>query len=397
VLGLFVVYILVRFTLKFRFFLVSLGLVFSLSSGCGYVTGDEGFFRDRSMDYQKSKLGKSIHLEGAERSQELLPIPTLPVMEKPFQPRDFDDVPRPKLLVSYADDGHLSVRRELGRTQVWVKGDQRVIWQSVKGYLAERKVPLAGIDENHQVIETGWLSKKQLGAKSGFLKKTGRFFSGLFVGRPYWRFHFEVDHALDAAQKNTVAVNVYFQKQRFWWPPASENQKQGLDSLKGMSPEVLAQKGWVAVATKEKFPELFLQGLVGFLAEQDLNQSQFAANQVKNNKRVFIAKDGNGYPQLVIEVGFSEAWDRIGKALDRSKIEVLDKNRSLGSYDISIENTKFSLSKKEPEKYELRLTKGEKKVLVFLQQNDEKLAPVDISTKILDLLRKSLEKQLDPK
>ncbi len=366
-----------------------------LLSSCGYIAGDHGYFRNRTMDYQKSVEGKKLEVAPPHRAiEDALPIPNINQKVVGFKPRDFDDVPRPRLLVAYADDGRLFLRRQPDLTQILVRANEALFWQSIKSYYVEHALPLAEIDETHFVLQTQWLRNNQLGKAPGIFKRTGRFFSGLMFGYPYRRFHFELAQS-SAEDVGVIAVNVFVKKENFWFRPAEQQIKETSRLLTALPPKVLAEEGWHPVKTKDAISESALQSVIGYLSEQDFDKTKFAKVSSKPvPKRIFLSKDGNGFPQLVLELGFAEVWDRTGKALERNKVNVQDKNRSLGTYYIAL-GSRGLVGGNEQVKYELRLTKGEGKVLIFLQKSDEKLAPVDVAEKMLESLRKTVEKQLN--
>lgn len=60
---------------------------------------------------------------------------------------------------------------------------------------------------------------------------------------------------------------------------------------------------------------------------------------------VELVKDGNGSPILRLNVEYARAWSEIGEALKQAEINIVDLNRSAGTYYIEVADT---LAKAEP-------------------------------------------------
>src|SRR3990167_9226807 len=83
-------------------------------SGCAWLFGEEGEFRDRSMDY--AKADSISHLRGplgmsAKELKQRFPIPALG-QGNFYVPKDSDDLPRPQALVSVDESAGLELRAD---------------------------------------------------------------------------------------------------------------------------------------------------------------------------------------------------------------------------------------------------------------------------------------------
>ena len=75
--------------------LVSIAL---LSTGCSWLFGDQGHFRERTMDYQKAKETNALRFPPGvhtENMAELYPIPRVSAQGE-FVPLSAEDIPRPQ-------------------------------------------------------------------------------------------------------------------------------------------------------------------------------------------------------------------------------------------------------------------------------------------------------------
>lgn len=54
------------------------------------------------------------------------------------------------------------------------------------------------------------------------------------------------------------------------------------------------------------------------------------------NTRVVLARDGNGYPIIMMHTRFAWAWEYVGQALDAAGFEINDRNRESGVFYIDI-------------------------------------------------------------
>jgi outer membrane protein assembly factor BamC len=79
--------------------------------------------------------------------------------------------------------------------------------------------------------------------------------------------------------------------------------------------------------------------------EGNKENAQPLASENAANLEVELVKDGNGSPILRLNVEYARAWSEIGEALKQAEINIVDLNRSAGTYYIEVVDT---LAKAEP-------------------------------------------------
>lgn len=100
-------------------------------------------------------------------------------------------------------------------------------------------------------------------------------------------------------------------------------------------------------------------------------------------------EDGNGYPILVLQVGFSDAWEQLLIAVSNSRLRVKDNDRSQGIIFLDevagavfsgVKNKRQSKAKR----YQLSVAKTQLGSEVTVQFSSDELADIEASTAILN-------------
>lgn len=89
--------------------------------------------------------------------------------------------------------------------------------------------------------------------------------------------------------------------------------------------------------TIPKPPQLVIMG-----ADTEQEDEVADAQQDPTNTRVVMARDGNGYPIIMMHTSFSWAWEYVGQALGATDLKIDDRDRESGTYYV-----------KTPKKYEV--------------------------------------------
>lgn len=109
----------------------------------------------------------------------------------------------------------------------------------------------------------------------------------------------------------------------------------------------------------------------------------------ENKSEPKIRIDGNGYPVLVLQEEFSEAWEEIVSAVNSSRLTVSDQDRTLGivylgSIKGDIFNSSTAFKKKSVSRYQLAVVKTFSGIEVSVQFDAEQLADIESSNDILN-------------
>ena len=344
-------------------------VLFALS-GCSYLFGDEGQFRERSMDYQQAESMPSLAVpEGVESRplQQRYPIPQ--VGQGPFyQPEDSESIPRPQSLLNVNEAAGLELRQDSGRLWLVVERSEDELWQQLNEFAASN-VSIDSSDRNTGVIETGWLVPRKLPGDDGFWKSVWRFLT-FSSGENRDRFRITMQ-SVSQGDFDTSVVHINHVRESTPVPETVE------------WPEEPANTDLVTVVYDELM--LYLEQGGRKVGASVLSQDLRAL------PKYTMTRDGNGYPILVINLDFNRAWLSVGQALERSRIGVTDLDRTLGIYYLA-ETAVVKIDDDEEEKeLQLRLISSESGIQVSVQVDDDTLAPEQQSARILNQVRESLQ------
>lgn len=272
---------------RFGFFgLACLGMTMSLT-GCGYLFGDDGVFRDKSEDYKRAPEMPVIAVpEGKSSSalQELYPIPE--VQQGAVLAGEFE-VPRPSPLV--AGDAEQMVRiQRLGEEQ-WALVAQAPgqVWPQVRSFLTSASIPVARVDARAGIMETGWLELQSQPIASRFRVR---------IEQGVQRGTSEL-HVLQMIQAGDVQN----------WPAQSDNPEQEGE---------------------------FLQAVAQYLANSaDTAQVSMVADQAINaTGKISLQESPEGETYIALALPYERAWASLARALEKSHFEISDLDRSAGDY-----------------------------------------------------------------
>lgn len=365
--------------------LSALALVLSSTGGCAWLWGDEGYFRDRSNDYQASRQTAPMQVpEGvdAKRLDELLPIPNN-VASLP-QDREYD-VPRPQALSVRGEASDFSLQKS-GDTR-WVVA-QRVpaeAWPGVRQFFEDGGFRI--VDERPQTGEfsTDWQSLDRLSAP--LARRLGGRVSGLSPDSEV-RVHVRIEPGV---QRNTSEIYLLTADR-----PAGST----------------ADAGWPKQSSSSSLESALLDELIATLsrgAEQGGSVSLLAARDFDAPSRVSLTEDGNGNPVLNLGADFDRAWSSVSRALEQGNVRVDDLNRSLGIYYINLAEgaekktdepgffgrmwgskpTKEEIDARA-ERYQVRLTNVGDSVQVSVEKDINTVAPDDVARRVLSLIQENL-------
>ena len=360
--------------------LTALALAVSTLNGCSWLTGEDGYFRNRSSDYLKSRQAAPLKLpEGvqARRSEELLPIP----YNVPLDPTQaVFELPRPRTMAVAAERSDFSLQRS--GEQRWLVAQRAPVevWPLVRQFLGESGLQV--IEERQQSGEmlTHWKAAEKLPA--GVIRD------------------------LDDADEKEVAFRVRIE------PGAQRNSSEIFLISNQRKLGSQAEPEWPRIPAEPKLDAALLEQLQINLAASSGRSgsvSLLAGRNFDTPGRVLMGRDGNGNPQLTLSTDMDRAWSAIGRALGDANVRVDDLNRSLGIYYINLAEDAqkpgdtpglFSnlLGSKDAaavearaERYQVRLTSVGDSVKVSVDKNTDTVAPVDVARRVLGLIQDKLD------
>lgn len=273
--------------------LIVVGLCLSLP-GCSWLFGDDGYFRDRKNDYLEERVLPPLELpEGVQTSSddELFVIPV--VRNRDLPEEDFE-APRPTPLAS---SGNLVKIQKLS-DDLWLLIDvpPSHLWQRVKDFLTDNRIPLVAENAEQGLLETSWLSRVD-------------------EEEPQHRerYRYVIDQGV---QRNSSEVHI-------------------IQYQVGANAE-LAMGEWPAESISAEREEWMVRELAQYLADVDtLGSVSLLAQGIGSASKVTLARDDSGRPRIILELPYPRAWASVGQALEKASFNVADLDRSKGLYYVS--------------------------------------------------------------
>ncbi len=264
-----------------------LGVMALQLTGCGYLFGDGGMFRDQSEDYKRAPEMPVISMPEGSRSEALQDIYPIPPAGSGLIAAGEFEVPRPTPLVAGAEDQAVRIQR-LG-DESWALIDEAPgqVWPQVRGFLASAGINVVRVDASAGIMETDWLSLESAAMSS--------------------RFRMRIDQGV---QRGTSELHVLQQNRAGDtgnWPTSSDNPDQENEMLQSLAQYIADSAG---------------NAPVSMVAEQAINASG----------RIALQKEASGEPYIQLLLPFDRAWASLGLALEKSDFEITDRDRSKGIY-----------------------------------------------------------------
>lgn len=364
--------------------LSALALIISSTSGCGWLWGEDGYFRDRGSDYLQAQPTAPMQLppdaSNVKRLDPLLPIPRNVADDRATG--EFE-VPRPQPLSATADISDFSLQRSGNSRWVLAQRSPAEVWPVTRQFFEDNGFRIAEERPQTGEFNTTWQRFDELSASLG-----QRLASTSSSPDSEVRVRVRMEPGV---QRNTSEVYVVSVERPAGstaepdFPSASSNT--GTDAL--LVDEMLASMNRSA----EK------GGSVSLLAARDFD----APSQVS------LSEDGSGNPVLFLGSDLDRAWSGVGRALEQGEWRVEDINRSLGLYYINL-SEKPDDKQKEPgffsrlfgrepskeerearaERYQVRLSKVGENVQVTVEKNINTVAPADVARRVLSAIQDHL-------
>ena len=262
-------------------------LLVSFCTGCGYLFGDEGIFRDKSQDYKKAREVAPITVpEGEDSSSigEIYPIP--PITDNILLAGQFE-VPRPAPLLAGVQDEQVRIQTLGDESWAVVNTAPGQVWPQIRAFLSVSQIPVARVDARLGLIESGWVTLEGESMAS--------------------RFQFRIDQGV---QRGTSELHVLQMSQVGdvnAWPETSSNHSQESEML-------LAVSQYIANSA-DSTP-------VSMVADQAISAVGKISIQEGPDDDIYIR----------LSLPYDRAWASVGRAIEDSNFEITDRDRSAGQY-----------------------------------------------------------------
>ncbi|MFT5481503.1 MAG: outer membrane protein assembly factor BamC [Halieaceae bacterium] len=264
-----------------------LSLVLSLS-GCGYLFGDKGYFRNRSDDYLQSREVAVLEVPAGLDDSAIETVYVIPPVEEDVIISQEFEVPRPEALVAGEYDQMVRIQK-LGDERWMVAAvTPGEVWPQMRSFLNAKGVGVGRIDGRQGIIETNWISLEDTGLRE--------------------RYRITIDEGI---QRDTSEVHVL---------QVTE------------SPQTM--QDWPAVSSDLEHEQQLLVELSQYMANsaETSTVSMIAQTSISSSGKVTLQKSDAGKPFIRLRLPFYRAWAALGPALKKSSFEIEDLDRSSGKY-----------------------------------------------------------------
>lgn len=267
-------------------------------SGCGWLVGDDGYFRDRKHDYREAEVREPMrvpdNLDGSA-IKDLYPVPGWD--GRPQFGSEFE-VPMPDAFVTKSQ-GEIRAFKSGNRYWIAVNTPPATAWAKVRRFWELNAIELAREVPYQGDMETVWLSREKDGAATRD------------------KFRIRVEHGMHESSAEVYIMHLGF--------PA-DAELPAADQL-----------DWSSVQEGDELAVAIMQELAGFLIDTEYEgaPASLLAQSFAGAPKSSLSTDASGRRVLSLKLNFERAWEAIGKAIEDAEIEVSDRNRSAGTYYVN--------------------------------------------------------------
>jgi outer membrane protein assembly factor BamC len=363
----------------------ALALIISGTSGCGWLWGENGYFRDRGGDYLEARQTPPMQVPADVRSKQLDPLLPIPsnVASANVSRSDYE-VPRPQPLDTANDVSEFSLQESSDQRWILAQREPSQVWTVVRQFFEGSGFRIAEERPRSGEFFTAWQPVDQLASDmSSRLSARGEDLAGQEA-----RLRVRIEPGV---ARNTSEIYVASAAR-----PAGSNTNVGFAARSG----------------KPAVEALLLDDLLTTLtggSSSGGSVSLVAANSYDAPDRVNLTQDGSGNPVLGLVTDFDRAWSSVGRALQNGDVRVEDLNRSNGLYYINLAEGAIRPNERpgffsrlfgrgpsqedidaRAERYQVRLSTVGDSIQVTVEQGIDKVAPADVSRRILTLIQNNL-------
>lgn len=362
----------------------SLAVIISTTSGCGWLWGEEGYFRDRGSDYLEARQTAPIQLPPNVEARRLDPLLPIPANVPESQQQDEFEVPRPLPLQVQGEVSEFSLQKSGESSWIVAQHSPAGVWPLIKQFLESNGFRVAEERPQTGEFRTDWQKLEELSAPLA-----GRLGSRVaeLDADAETRLRVRIEPGV---QRNTSEIFVASTQR-----PAGSSAEPEFSSRSANAALEAALLGEMSASLARSAEQ---GGTVSLLAERDFDTPS----------RVTLSVDSNGNPVLNLDADFDRAWSGIGRALEMGNVRVDDLNRSRGVYYINLaeeaakdekpgffgrlvggESDKEEIEARA-ERYQVRLTPVSEGVQVTVEKDINTFAPEDIARRVLSLIQEHL-------
>lgn len=364
--------------------LSALAVIISSTSGCGWLWGDEGYFRDRGTDYLDARQTAPMQMPAnvdAKRIDSLLPVP-MNVATSTDTPEKFE-VPRPQAMPVGDVASEFSLQKSGDSRWLVAQRSPAEVWPVARQYFENNGFRIAEERPQTGEFSSAWQPAAELAPSMA--RRLGSLLSD---------------------SDNEVRVRVRIE------PGVVRNTSEVFVVSAERDEGSTADVAFPARTGNAPLEASLLDGMLADLSStaEHGSVSLLAARDFDAPSRVSMSQDGNGSLVLNLSTDFDRAWSSVGRSLELANVRIDDINRSLGVYYVNLaEGAKKPDEEKgfisglfgsEPsqeeidaraERYQVRLTTAASgDVQVSVEKDLNTVAPEDVARRVLQLIQDNL-------
>lgn len=194
---------------------VLVGALLLSGTGCGYIFGDDGVFRDRSEDYKKAPETPPITVPTGMDAVPLRDIYVIPPVKDKFLSQGEFEVPRPTPLSVGAGSDVVRIQKLGDASWALIGIAPGQVWPQVRNFMSASNMQIARADAQAGIMESNWLTVEGQQLAS--------------------RFRFRIEQGV---QRGTSELHVLQMQQSGGaneWPDKSDDPTQAAEMLKAVA------------------------------------------------------------------------------------------------------------------------------------------------------------------
>lgn len=364
----------------------SLAVIVATTSGCGWLWGENGYFRDRGSDYLKARRTAPMQLPENVQAHRLDPLLPVPENVADMQQKSGKyEVPRPQSLGVRNEERDFSLQKSGESNWIVARHAPARVWPMARQFLESAGFRIAEARPVTGEIRTQWQPLDEL-APPLARRLGGRL--GKREADSEVRIRLRIEPGV---QRNTSEIFVTSALR-----PAGSEADTPFAAHSGHAGLEIALLDEMSASLARGVEE---GGTVSLLAARDFDAPT----------RMSLEVDSNGNPVLNLVTDFDRAWSGVGRALEQGNVRIEDLNRSRGIYYINLAEEARRKDEKpglfarlfarqpdkakieaRAERYQVHVSRAGEGVQVTVEKDGNSFAPKDVARRVLTLIQKHI-------
>jgi outer membrane protein assembly factor BamC len=252
-------------------------------SGCGWLGGDSGMFRDRGDDYRRATLDKPLEVPAGLSRDAIEDQLVVPRAQAQVALEGEFEVPRPETINPAAAAERVKLQKLGEQSWILVESVPGEVWPRVRQFLTVNQLAIARLDGAAGVIETAWLQPASTTARE--------------------RYRFRIEQGVQRGSSEVFLLQADASAGEAAWPAQSSSAAREVEMLKALA-QFIADNG--------------SSGSVSMLAQRGISAQG----------KVFFERKPGQPSQLRLQLPVERAWASLEAAVPRAGFAVAETNRA---------------------------------------------------------------------